>query len=160
MTCQAPEKIEYEGQELMLYAEPLRTMLPPSPKYGMNIGDSNDPYPFEVSSTALWRGYIGRWKIQDGKLYLIELQGRLVKGGDASISSIFPGHNGCVFADWYSGELTCPRGKVIGRIDGMYLNVFEEEVILKAKSGIIIGRKIQKNEVPVETDSDMDMDFE
>jgi len=158
VTCQAPERIEYEGEELMLYTEPLQAILPPTPKFGMNIGDSNDPYPFEVSSTALWRGYIGRWKIQDGRLCLVELQGRLVKGGDASISSIFPGHHGYVFADWFSGELMCPRGKVIGHVDGMYLNVFEEDLILKVKSGIIIGKTIRKNEVPVETDSDMDFE--
>lgn len=67
-------------------------------------------------------------------------------------------HYGYVFADWFRGELMCPRGKVIGHVDGMYLNVFEEDLILEVKSGIIIGKTIRKNEVPVETDSDMDFE--
>ncbi len=30
---------------------------------------------FESNSTALWRGYVGRWEIVDGRLYLVELHG-------------------------------------------------------------------------------------
>ncbi|AOZ70746.1 hypothetical protein LPB142_16575 [Rhodobacter xanthinilyticus] len=43
------------------------------------------------SSTALWRRYIGSWKIVDDRLYLTGLEGWLEDGTKVSTAMIFPG---------------------------------------------------------------------
>lgn len=150
MTCQSPDQIEYEGKMLPLYSEPLRARLPASKYGGMNIGKLDDDYPFEVSYTANWRGYFGSWKIEGDRLYLVGISGRLLKGGAASISDLFPGASGPVLANWYSGELSIQRGDVIGNIDDWYVRVYEESVILTVKASVIVGKRIQRNKVPTE----------
>ncbi len=152
MTCQVPERIYFEGQLLSMSSEPLQKILPPVPAYGMSREDPTFPYPFDVSCTALWRGYVGRWKVEDGRLYLVAIAGQASAGGTASISNIFPNADGPVFADWYTGTLSIERGQVIGRVDGYYMNVHEESVILKVKSGVVVSKKTRRNNVPQQSD--------
>ncbi len=147
MTCQIPDRIEYENETLACYSEPLRPRLPRSA--GINVGHSDSLYPFQVSCTALWRGYIGHWKIKDDRLYLVALGGTQSDGEVASLTTVFPDCDGPVFADWYTGDLDCPRGKVIGQIDSFYLNVYEETVLLRIVAGVVTGTEIRRNEVPV-----------
>ena len=160
MTCQSPEAIEYEGKQLPLYSEPLMPRLPPSGRGGMNIGKLDDDYPFEVSCTANWRGYVASWKIEADRLYLVGISGRLLKGVEASISDLFPGTSGPVLANWFSGELSIECGNVIGHIDGFYMRVYEESVILTVKAGIVVGKRIQRNKVPVEVPEEESDDSE
>ena len=65
MTAQIAEKMFYKGEELSLCDEPLHYFLQAIKK---NLK-------FEAPSTALWRGYVGTWTIEDGRLYLIKLKG-------------------------------------------------------------------------------------
>lgn len=73
--------------------------------------------------SALWRGYIAKWKIENGMLYLIEIDANVtgvqsqehIKCQESTTHSLlsdeavdmdyfFPNQSK-VFADWYSGEL-------------------------------------------------------
>ncbi len=152
MTCQVPEQIEYEGQLLTMYSEPLQDKLPPTATYGGRPDAPDVPYPFEVSCSALWRGYVGRWRIEDGRLYLVEIVARTPTGEDASLRTLFPNTDGAVFANWYTGDLSIERGQIIGRVDGFYLNVYEESVTLKGKSGVVVGKQVRRNQVPEGSD--------
>lgn len=147
MTCQTPERIKYQGQTLPCYSEPLESRLPPPP-VGMNVDDPDSAYPFEVSCSALWRGYVGHWEIADNRLFLVALHGTCADGRPASLASIFPDSRAPIFADWYTGELKCPRGKLIGKTDDIYLNVYEEDVLLQVVSGIAVSTEIRKNRMP------------
>ncbi|MBC2604808.1 hypothetical protein [Pelagicoccus albus] len=66
---------------------------------------------FESRSTALWRGYVGEWLIEDRKLYMRDVH--LV---EADLEDFFEQgqkidpKNG-VFASWYSGTLTLCYGE-------------------------------------------------
>lgn len=152
MTCQIPEEIDYQNQTLPCYSDPLRKRLPEAT--GINVGVCDSPYPFEVSCSALWRGYIGHWRIDNNRLYLVELKGTRSDGKPASLATIFPDSSGPVFADWYTGKLVCPRGKVIGRIDDVFLNVYEEDVVLRVMAGIVRSTKIKRNKVPIESNDE------
>ena len=61
MTLQVNDKIILEGKELPLLSRPLWSYYLPG-----------RPLPeFEAPMTACWRGYIGTWKIEKGRLYLV-----------------------------------------------------------------------------------------
>lgn len=149
MTCQIPDQIEYEGQMLACYSEPLRDRL--TPTTGINVGERESPYPFQVSCSANWRGYVGHWKIEDDRLYLVALKGTRSDGEPASLATVFPDCDGPVFAAWYTGDLHCPRGKIIGQVDSFYLNIYEEDVVLSVAGGFVTVRKIRRNKVPNST---------
>ena len=65
MTAQIAEKMIYKGEELSLCDEPLHY-------YMETIGKE---LKLQAPSTALWRGYVGTWTIEDGRLYLMKLKG-------------------------------------------------------------------------------------
>ncbi len=158
MTCQSPERIEYEKQMLDCYSEPLRSRLPATT--GINIGDNDSPYPFQVSGSDNWRGYVGTWKIESGRLYLIELEGTCTDSGAAWLTTLFPDSMEQVFANWFTGSLQIQRGEVIGSIDSYYLKVYEEEVVLRVVSGVVTRTEIQRNQVPTETiESDQEDEY-
>ena len=77
--------------------------------------------------SAIWRGYIATWKIENGMLYLVEIYANVTdakghikcqKGTILSLLSdeavgmdyFFPDQSK-VFADWYSGNLPIHSGK-------------------------------------------------
>ncbi len=80
MTAQISERLRYEGQELSMCTNPLDDYFAMG---GKNSG-------FQFNCTALWRGYVGSWEIDDGRLYLIGVSGTLENGAEASLASIFP----------------------------------------------------------------------
>ena len=78
--------------------------------------------------SAIWRGYIAKWKIENGMLYLIEIYAnvtgvqsqrhskcsedtiyRLLSDKAVSMDYFFPNQSK-VFADWYSGNLPVHNG--------------------------------------------------
>lgn len=82
------------------------------------------------------RGYQGTWELQDGRLYLVKLVGRLADGSAATLTSLFPNSPERVFADWYTGPLIepdvnrtkyIPRGGCIYDCD-LHINVHKGEV--------------------------------
>jgi len=59
--------------------------------------------PFECRSPACLRGYVGRWEIRDGGLWLIDMHG-WIDGRITRVPHLFDGRQD-VFADWFSGML-------------------------------------------------------
>ena len=65
MTAQCPETLLLRGEKLKLCTEPL----------GQYLKTMDNPIRFHATTTVLWRGYIGTWTIEKGRLYLKELWG-------------------------------------------------------------------------------------
>ncbi len=135
MTAQASEVLEHNGVSLSLCSNPLSSYL-----------DQRN-FEFQVVSTACWRGYIGYWSITENKLYLNNIEGYLKNGEKVSLKTIFPNHTGKVFADWYSGELRCPQGKLIDYVHGGYASTYEKDLFITIKDGIVISEKYISNGV-------------
>lgn len=139
MTAQEPEKILYEGDVVPLCSEPLSS-------YFAMKGIEPD---FGLSSTNHWRGYFGTWEIRNARLYLIALEGRMDLGNDQwtkdPLSVLFPNSSEGVFADWYSGVLSLPRGKELEYIHAGYESIFEEEVLITVENGIVLSTRIKNN---------------
>jgi hypothetical protein len=65
MTAQSHEKLIYKGKEMSMASEPL----------GYYLKQNKVPISLYSINTACWRGYYGKWKIEDDKLYLTHLEG-------------------------------------------------------------------------------------
>ena len=94
-------------------------------------------------STALWRGYVGLWRIESNRLFLVDVY----VCGDKNRSikdQIFTGKDTEIFADWFTGDLFIEKGKIIKYNHSGYDRYYEMEIVANVNGGII------KNEMEFE----------
>lgn len=140
MTAQVAENLISEGNTFLLCTEPLQAWF-----------KQTDNHPKFLFCTACWRGYVGTWKIIDGRLSL----SRLEEFEDATkdlLVSLFPDSAGDVFADWFTGELRCPIGKMLSYVHRGYDSRYEQDWFINLKDGVVIGERYQKNELIKDSD--------
>ena len=138
MTAQIPEKMIYKGEELSLCDEPLHYYMQTVAK----------DLKLEAPSSALWRGYVGTWTIEDGRLYLVKLKG--YKSSDSGaleieLGEVFPDYPDGVFAHWFTGELRCPMGGLLEYVHGSYASRYEMDLFLKLEKGVLVSERIVNN---------------
>lgn len=93
------------------------------------------------------RGYVGRWRLFQNRLYLIDLSGRVRiddEEVDVGLDYFFPNQDK-VFASWFSGTVHVPHGKVLKYIHAGYLSKYEKEYTLVFEEGILIDYDYKKN---------------
>lgn len=87
-----------------------------------------------VVSTACWRGYVGTWKIKNGLFYLVSITGRYrIIGNDP------------ILADWFSGVIRIPQGKLLHYVHMGFESVYEEEVHVKIEKGKVVESYVIDN---------------
>lgn len=158
-TAQFGEHLEYEGKDIVMFSEPLRPFLATLKKS-----------PFASRCSACWRGYIGEWKIEGNKLFLVRLRagvpiekdytpGRVPeaftvqpgKSDDIPLKIFFKDEANPVFASWYSGIIRVPQGKLLDYEHMGYESTFESDLMLLLSHGILIGRfTLDNSKSPVE----------
>lgn len=106
MTYQVPESVIYKGKQNYVMETPLDQYL------ARHIGEIN--FGGGQFNSSCWRGYKGTWVVEQGKLYLINLDavGDLENcsrdgcaGGVFCLEDLFPGFGDGAFAHWYTGYL-------------------------------------------------------
>jgi hypothetical protein len=131
MTAQVHEKIRYQGKRMRLAS------CPHFPEDHPRINEASEEDIMKLAmddkteiifSTACWRGYIGSWSIRRGQLYLTKLEGRICLDGKDAI-----------LADWFTGELHIPQGKILDYIHMGFDSVYEEEFILTLEQGVVVN---------------------
>ncbi len=135
MTAQFAERLRYEGQDVAMCTNPLSDYFAKGgfrPRFASNC-------------TALWRGYVGRWDIVDGRLYLVALQGTLEDGSEASLATVFPDFPDRVFAYWYAGTIRIPQGKQLKYVHMGYGSTFERDLLLDLEFGVVKRTRICHN---------------
>lgn len=135
MTAQIPEQLRYNGENHSMFTNPLD---------GLFAVEGNSPQ-FKVQCTALRRGYIGQWEIIDDRLYLTGLQGTLESGDEASVTTIFPGFPGSVFAHWYSGTIIIPQGELLEYVHVGYASTYEKDLLLELERGVVKNVHVRQN---------------
>ena len=135
MTAQIPEQLEFKGRKLAMCTEPL----------GDYFTEGRPNPAFVAPHTACWRGYIGKWKIEASRLYLVEISGFLKSGGKASLRDLFPGYAERVFAYWYTGTLRCPRGRLIKSMPAGYASQYQADMLIHVERGVVTGSEIVCN---------------
>lgn len=95
-----------------------------------------------IFSTGCWRRYLGTWEIKDGLLFLNELKGRY------RIRDSKPLH-----ADWFTGVLRIPIGKLLHPVNMGFASVYEKELHIKIECGrVAASREIDNTEIPFDRD--------
>lgn len=138
MTAQFSEHLLYQGQELTLCTTPL----------GPFLQFSGSALKFQYTSTALWRGYVGTWSIENDRLYLVRLWGNVVTGGqehDVGLEALFPDYPDGVFAHWFTGELRCPSGALLNYVHGGYASTYERDLFFRVWRGVILEERLVIN---------------
>lgn len=135
MTAQVTERLIFEGREHSMCSQPLADF------FGLG-GKRPD---FRSPHTGCWRGYIGTWKVTDGRLYLVALKGWLTSGEDATIETIFPGYGEHVFAHWFTNTVRIPQGELLEYVHMGYGSTYERDLLLRFNKGELIERSVREN---------------
>ena len=133
MTIQAGDILSYSGEKTTIATEPLKPYL-----------ETRSDVGFIFKTTALVRGYIGTWEIRNKKLYLASLVGFIENNEQVDLNYLFPNKTE-VFANWFSGDIRIPEGKLLEKINLGYESVFEKDRILTFNKGILISETVKNN---------------
>ena len=146
-TGQEPDVIIYNGKTYSLFANPLEDFYKDRKK--------RPPFRVEpnVMSTGNWRGYVATWTIENGILYLVKIDAWICRDWNAQrcrkakLSAIFARRyrDGKVKADWFSGELRIPDGKLLQYVHMGYGSVYERELTLTVESGRVVKESVIDN---------------
>jgi hypothetical protein len=106
--------------------------LPFFPEYFSN-SDSTFSY-----STGNWRGYIGKWQMENDTLYLLEIWDDDYEK-QADLKQIFGEYyvDGKVMAFWYTGDLIIPKGDLLSYIHMGFMSRYEKEIVIEIENGIV-----------------------
>ena len=133
MTIQAGDILSYSGEKTTIATEPLKSYL-----------ETRSDVGFIYKSTALVRGYVGRWEIKSKKLYLVSLAGFIENNEKVDLNYLFPNKTE-VFADWFSGDIRIPEGDLLQKINTGYASVYSRDRILNFNKGILISETVKDN---------------
>ncbi len=146
MCHQTGERITYDDKNLSMFSEPLESY----------FSDEHPRPNFYARLTSCYRGYVGSWKIEENRLYLLELDGDIisecpsgeVKYRPIDLIDVLTASESPVFANWYSGELRIVDGKCTSYIHAGYLSSYETEIILNVEKGVVIDTQSINREHP------------
>lgn len=142
-TAQVPDCLIYKGKTYDLHNNPLEAYFEEHPKKRPE-GD--------VSSTALWRGYIATFEIQDQLLILKDIQIQVYEHRDGReewmpnvtlksvLKEVFP-EGGTLKIDWCTEILVLPSGKLKDYVHHGYASTFEQYLLFEVKAGRLIQSK-------------------
>jgi len=143
MTAQIGDRIFINNIEHTLACEPLSRFL----------YDNKIEKLFRTVSTACYRGYFATWEINDGKIYLLDIEAprplsrkkqNESKEPVSAMQKLFPGQSN-VFACWVNGMLKIQSGEIIEYVHDGYESVYETDIILGFENGVLIDEKIVSN---------------
>ena len=139
MTMQVPECREFDGDWYALCSLPLEPYL-----------DSLSERPgFYATPTCMDRMYVGHWRIEDNRLFLIGLVAHNREGNAITLQYLFLGTEPPIWADWFSGELRCPMGKRLKTILIGFESVYEADLLFSINEGRLMGVEKRINVAPV-----------
>ena len=132
MTAQIPEKLIYKGEELNLCSTPLEPF----------FQNTRFPRRLASTSTALWRGYVGTWSIEDGRLYLTDIHAHIdvpdePEYVEVGMKELFPYATDGVFAHWFTGDLRCSMGALLEYRHMGFMSTYEKDLFILVKRGVV-----------------------
>lgn len=130
-TAQIPDLILIDGEKHRIHSEPLAPYLRSHPDLIVSL---------TLLCTASWRGYRATWEITEGKLYLIEIDSDPCSNTARAmpLTYYFRNDSERKFADWYSGVISIPQGKLVQVLPGGYSSRYERYITLTINDGIVV----------------------
>ncbi len=137
-TAQIPDILHYNGERMSIFSNPLE-------QYLRKLNARPERF-FEGGSTACWRGYQAEWEIDEAKLYLVRIR---ECHGDKTyeLKKLFGDRvkKGRVEADWFTGTLVAPRGRMTQYVHMGYESRYERYLFLRFENGRLVSAE-EKNE--------------
>lgn len=131
MTAQVRDILTYNGKTYHLATEPLEQLF--------EIMGDDKPI-LTTANTACWRGYVGKWQVENDQLYLVDFKGYGKNQVKVGMDYIFPGKTN-VLAEWYSGEIKIPHGELLHYEHQGYMSIYEKDLFLEFKKGILVSTR-------------------
>ena len=129
MSYQFREQITINGEQYETECEPLKV-------YEEEI---NKKWQGKNRLTSLWRGYVGTWDLDFGRLFLTNLKVPNDSSEsplkEVSYESIFDTTDR-VFAYWFSGEIMIPKGAII--MSYFHQDIYQTSSYYIFKHGILV----------------------
>jgi hypothetical protein len=143
MTAQIGDRIFIDNIEYSLACEPLSSYL----------YDNKIEKLFTAISTSCYRGYYATWKIDDNKIYLLNIESTWslkrnnqieIEEHVSAMEKLFPGQTE-VFVYWVNGRLKINSGELIEYVHIGYESVYESDIYLWFENGVLIVDETVKN---------------
>ena len=134
MTAQIRERLKFNGIDYRMASEPLEGQLE-------TLSNFNELKP---PNDACLRGYYGSWEIKNNKLFLVGLDAVINDYETVSLTYFYPGQTE-VFAKWYTGKLRIPLGERIVHVRSDYDSVYEKDLFLRIRKGVLVKTWIINN---------------
>lgn len=146
-TEQIPERLIYKSDTLYINIYPLENYLNSDTLIRKRLFNFLDTF---CLSSGCHRGYIGTWKIENNKLYLIDLENGC-EDFHFDLLKVFGKENiedGKILADWFSGTITAAFGDwILFDVENwtdIFINSFECKVKSGAVENVIINKLTDK----------------
>lgn len=131
MTAQIPELLHYQRRKHDLHTEPLASYLEQTGRALPSSGGL---------CSALWRDYVGEWRVVRKRLYLQALYLGM-EGQPLDLAPLFPDHApdrfGRIFANWYTGELRSPLGALTDYEHIGWGGTYERYLVMQVVDGVV-----------------------
>ena len=105
MTTQQHDILLYNGEETIIYTQPLE-------KYFETVARPNF---ISFNPSMIVRGYYAEWKMESGKLFLTNLVGNVFFNHtevEYGIGDLFQDVEKPIFANWFTGNIATPDEKI------------------------------------------------
>jgi hypothetical protein len=89
------------------------------------------------------------WCTQRSK---VNIHGDLLDGTPLTVKLLLPNSDGPVLADWYSGTLLFPEGKLVKYVHNDFMSKYERELHITVDKGIVKSEQMIHNVPPSPAD--------
>ncbi len=135
-TAQYGDLFVINGKTVEIFSNPLEEYF--EKKGARTIGEVD--LDVGESCTALWRGYVATWKLENDKLYLIRVQTNYCSSPkEIDIKKEFGSKK--VFADWVDRTIVSPQGELLQYVHMGYASIYEGDKHYTFKQGKLIDTK-------------------
>lgn len=134
-TAQSGDKLIVKGDTTWIHSNPLEAYF--KKKGQRTIGDIG----MKATSTALYRGYVATWKLENDSLFLVRVQ-TYSEGGkvkEIDISSEFGSNK--VFAQWVTDTIDSQQGALLKYVHDGYCSIYEGEKYYTFEQGRLTGTR-------------------
>jgi hypothetical protein len=109
--------------------------------------------------TALWRGYVATWRLDNNKLYLVRIQTDYCGDNPTDVTLTKEFGSNKVFANWFSEIIVRPKGKLVQYVHMGYGSIYEEEMFYEFESGVLKNTRSSKYVIKDRNRVSPDVDF-
>jgi hypothetical protein len=139
-TAQMPDLLVYQGDTLLLQANPLEQWLDQLPERPAEFSSA--------SATNCWRGYQAIWQLENEQLYLVRI---VCCAPNPPLSTdlrhwFVPNAKGWVAATWVTGRLVVAIGKLLHYEHIGYESIYEQDWVLTFQQGHLAQQQTFDNQ--------------